>query len=407
MDWVFLPSGPLQWPGALSIALLSLVAALAGEATARGRVPRLVGYTLAGLAFGLLTFGLAQLGAAAIDARDAELAIGIASALILFDLGQRVSWGWLRRNPALLAQSLADAVVTFGVGFFVLRALGMSPIAASFVAAIGISTSPAVALAVTREARAQGQITERTLLLTALNCTYAVVLSTLLLAWVHVERRGALDIWVLQPAYLAVGALALAAFSARLMLLTLRFAGRDHAMQIVVVLAFIGCVFIGARTLQLSPLLALLTFGAFSRAFDRDRRLQVAELGLPGQVALLMFFALSFATVDIGDIGAALLPALVYAAVRTLTRVGVVTIFAGPSGLTWRKGAWLGVGLAPMSVFAALLSRELPVANPELGAEVGTVIVAAAFVLQIGGALMLALALRRTGEARDGSDGKR
>jgi Kef-type K+ transport system membrane component KefB len=400
MDWVFLPTGPLGWPGALSIALLSLVAALAGQAAARARVPRLVGYTLAGLAFGVLTFGLAQLGAAAIDESEADLALGIASALILFDLGQRVSWGWLKRNPTLLAQSLADAVVTFGAGFFVLHAFGLSPLASALTAAIGIATSPAVVLAVTRETRAQGQITERTLLLTALNCTYAVVLSTLMLAWVHVESRGVLDIWVLQPAYLAVGALALAAVGARLMLLTLRFAGREHAMQIVVVLAFIAIVFIAARTLQLSPLLALLTFGAFSRAFDTERRLQVAELGLPAQVALMVFFALSFATVGIADLGAALAPAVAYAIVRTATRIGAVTAFARASGLTWRKGAWLGVGLAPMSVFAALLSRELPAADPALGAQVGAVIVTAAFILQIAGALLLALALRRTGEAR-------
>lgn len=400
MDWVFLPTGPLGWPGALSIALLTLVAALAGQGAARARVPRLVGYTLAGLAFGVLTFGLAQLGSGAIDADEADLAIGIASALILFDLGQRVSWGWLKRNPALLAQSLADAVLTFGAGFFVLHAFGLSPLAASLTAAIGIATSPAVVLAVTREVRAQGQITERTLLLTALNCTYAVLLFTMLLAWVQVESRGVLDIWVLQPAYLAVGALGIAAIGARLMLLTLRFADREHAMQIVVVLAFIAIVFIAARTLQLSPLLALLTFGAFSRAFDKERRLQIAELGLPGQVSLLMFFALSFATVGIADLGAALAPAIAYAVVRTLTRMAAVTAFSRASGLTWRKGMWLGIGLSPMSVFAALLSRELPAADPALGAQVSAVLVAAAFVLQIAGALLLALSLRRTGEAR-------
>ena len=43
-----------------------------------------------------------------------------------------------------------------------------------------------------REARAQGQVTERALLLTALNCIAAVVVSTLLLAWAptHLGRQA-------------------------------------------------------------------------------------------------------------------------------------------------------------------------------------------------------------------------
>lgn len=213
-DSSFFPDWPADWPGALSLALLTLAASLAGEFAARWRVPRLVGYTLAGFVFALLAYGLAQVDLVAIAPADAELAIGIAAALILFDLGQRVSWGWLRRNPALLATSIAESLLTFGAVFVALRALGMAALPAVMTAAIGIATSPAVVLAITREVRAQGQVTERLLLLTALNCIYAVVLSTLLLAWVHVESRGVLDTWVLQPLYLVVGALVLAAAAA-------------------------------------------------------------------------------------------------------------------------------------------------------------------------------------------------
>ena len=61
-------------------------------------------------------------------------------------------------------------------------------------------------------------MTERTLLLTALNSIYAVVLSTLLLAWARVQTRGVLDDYLLHPAYLIVGSLALAALGARVFL---------------------------------------------------------------------------------------------------------------------------------------------------------------------------------------------
>jgi Kef-type K+ transport system membrane component KefB len=397
----FFPDWPADWPGALSLALLALAASLAGELAARWRVPRIVGYTLAGFVFALLAYGLAQVDAVAIAPADAELAISIAAALILFDLGQRVSWGWLRRNPALLATSAAESLLTLGAVFVILRAAGLAALPAVMTAAIAIATSPAVVLAITREVRAQGQVTERLVLLTALNCIYAVVLSTLLLAWVHVESRGVLDTWVLQPLYLVIGALVVAAAAARSMLVVLRYIGRERAGQIAVVLAFVAVVFALAQVLRLSPLLALLTFGAFSRAFDRERRLMAADLGLPAALAVLIFFALSFATVDLSLLAPAWLPAIGLVIVRVAAKIGASVAFAHASGLAWRKGAWLGVGLAPMSAVALLMSRQLSTAYPQLGAEVGAVVFISAFVLQIGGALMLVWALRSTGEARE------
>jgi Kef-type K+ transport system membrane component KefB len=399
-DSSFLPEWPANWPGALSLALLVLAAAVAGEFAARWRVPRLVGYTLAGFVFALLAYGLAQVDLVAIAPADAELAIGIAAALILFDLGQRVSWGWLQRNPALGATSVAESLLTFGAVFVALRALGMTALPAAMIAAIAIATSPAVVLAVTREVRAQGQLTERVLLLTALNCVYAIVLSTLMLAWAHVESRGVLDTWVLQPLYLVFGALILAAAAAHGMLVVLRYVGSERASQIAVVLACVGVVFALAQVLRLSPLLALLTFGAFARAFDRERRLMAADLGLPAALAALIFFALSFATVDFSLLAPAWLPAIVLVLVRVAAKVAASLALAHASALAWRKGAWLGVGLAPMSAVGLLLSRELAVNYPQLGAQVGAVIFASVFLLQIGGALLLAWALRATGEAR-------
>jgi len=78
-DSGFLADWPGDWPGALSLALLALAASLAGEFAARWRVPRLVGYTLAGFVFSLLAYGLAQVDLVAIAPADAELAIATRS----------------------------------------------------------------------------------------------------------------------------------------------------------------------------------------------------------------------------------------------------------------------------------------------------------------------------------------
>jgi Kef-type K+ transport system membrane component KefB len=406
MAYDFLPPWPLQGTSALTLALLALIAAIVGEVAARLRVPRLIGYTVISAVFAVAAAALARISLAPIDAESADLVLGISAAIILFEVGQRVSWGWLRRNPALTLTSVIEAGLTFLIVYGVMRLGSLSPLAAALIAAISVATSPAVALAVVRELRAAGQVTERTLLLTAMNSIYAVLLATMMLAWVQVDAHldaftwGDIGRWLLPTLYLVFGSLALAAGAARLLLRSLQTVRGERAAQIVVVLAFIAIVFALAQALRLSPLLALLTCGAFARTLDHERRLLAAELGLPVAIALVLFFALSFATVNI-DLGFNVwLPALALVAVRALCKVGVATVLARAAGLTWRKGLLVGAGLLPMSAVALLLTRDVAAVNPGLAAQVNGVVVIGVVLMQVVGALLLAAALRHAGEAQ-------
>src|SRR5262249_54992041 len=159
--------------------------------------------------------------------------------------------------------------------------------------------------------------------------------------------------------YLVFGSLALAAAAARLLLRALQLVRGERAAQIVVVLAFIAMVFAIAQAVRLSPLLALVTCGAFARTLDHERRLLAAELDIPLAIALVLFFALSFATVNI-DLGFSVwLAALALIAVRAVCKIGVAAALARPAGLSWRKGLLVGAGLLPMSAVALLLTRDV------------------------------------------------
>jgi Kef-type K+ transport system membrane component KefB len=403
----FLPPWPLQGTSALTLALLALIAAIGGELAARLRVPRLIGYTVVSVIFAVAAAALARLSLAPIETESAELVLGICAAIILFEVGQRVSWGWLKRNPALTLTSVAEASLTFLVVYVVMRLGSLTPLAAALIAAISVATSPAVALAVVRELRSQGQITERTLLLTAMNSIYAVLLATIMLAWVQVDAHlhafawGDIGRWLLPTLYLIFGSLALAAVAARLLLRALALVRGERGAQIVVVLAFIAIVFALAQSLRLSPLLALLTCGAFARTLDHDRRLLAAELGMPVAIALVLFFALSFATVTLDLSFNVWLAAIALVAVRGLCKVGVAAALARPAGLAWRKGALVGAGLLPMSAVALLLTRDVAAVNPTLAAQVGGVVVIGVVLMQVVGALLLAAALRRGGETHN------
>jgi len=401
MDLSFLPDWPPAFPAAVAVAALALLAAAFGEVAARWlKAPRLLGYLAAGAFFGAGGYVLRALNMEQLPTATLQFSLEFTAAIIAFDLGQRVSFGWLRRNPALLGASVLESGLTFAVVFSVLRWLEVAPLASALIATVSMSTSPAVVLAVTREARSQGQVTERVLLLTALNSIYAVVLTTLLLAWARVETRGLLDDYLLHPLYLIAGSLALAALGARVLLLVAGFVGRDRAAQLTLMLAVVWIVFASALALRLSPLLASLACGAFARAFDRQRRFSGGDFGLVSALALMLFFALSAATVDLGVLLNAGLPALAVVLARSACKVTAVGLMAPLTGIVWRKGLLIGLGLLPMSAIALMLTQQVTQIDPQLGAQAGAVLLASVIVFQIAGALTLVYALRSSGEAR-------
>ena len=322
MDLSFLPDWPPAFSPALAVAALALVASAAGEMAARWlHLPRMLGYLAAGAVFGAGGHLVEWLNLQPLPAPTLYGALDFAASFILFDLGQRVSFGWLRRNPALLGASVVEAGVTFVAVFVAMRMLDIAPLPAALIATISMSTSPPVVLALTREVRAQGQVTERILLLTALNSIYAVLFSTLLLAWARLDTRGLLDDYLLHPAYLVFGSLAIAALGARLFHWVAGFVHHERAVQLILMLAIISIVFTLSSALRLSPLLALLACGAFVRAFDHGRRMASSDVGLISALALVLFFALSAATVEWQLLLGAGVPALM--SVKSCTMLAV------------------------------------------------------------------------------------
>jgi Kef-type K+ transport system membrane component KefB len=402
LDLTFLPAWPPAIPAALAVAVLALLAAAAGEGAARLRLPRLFGYVGAGALFGAGSYVLRLLQMEELPTPTLQFSLEFAAAVILFDVGQRVSFGWVRRNPALLATSIAESLLSFAAVFSAMLAFSIEPWTAAVIASITMATSPAVVLAVTRELRAQGQVTERTLLLTALNSIYAVMLSTLLLGLARDQPGTRLVELLLHPAYLILGSLAVAALGARLFLLVLSFIGRDRGGQILVMLAVVWIVFAAAVTLRLSPLLSLLACGAFVRTFDTSRLLTTTEFGLASGIALVLFFALSAAMVDFDSLFSAWLPAAALIVVRMAAKLLAVAAFGRMTGVTMRKGLLTGLGLLPMSAVALMLIRQVSEWNPELAQQTTGVLLLSVVILQLGGAVTLALALRWSGEARSG-----
>lgn len=394
----FLPDWPLALGQLAWVAVLLLAAIVAGEAARRWlRVPRILGYIAVGAALGPEASGVVTSETLA----GLRVLVDIAVGLLLFELGQRVDLGWLRRNPWLLATSVLEAGLAFAAVFTLLTLIGVRPVAASAAAVIAMLTSPAVVMTVVKDLRAQGQITERLLLLTALNTAYAVIGLAIVAGWVHLERGRDALLMLAHPLYLVAGSVLAAALIAAGALALLRGIGRRPGFQFSILVAIVLLTVAAASTLKLSVPLALLALGVFSRAFDRARHFVSLRFGETAMLFVVILFAAAGASLELDGWGAAFATAVGLVAARFVGKALALTVLARPSALSLRSASLLNLGLAPMSGLALLLVQDLARLDPRLGAEIMPSLMLAITILAFLGPLATEFALRRSGEAAE------
>ena len=393
----FLPQFPFA-PNPLLLFGLLLLAGLAGGELARRvlRLPRIVGYVLIGLALGVS--GLNLLDAKLV--KEAWIFVDIALGLILFELGRRLHFAWLRNDRWLLATGLLESALSFGFVYFALTYLDVQPIYAALAAAIGVSTSPAVVLLVAQELKAEGQVTERALNLVAMNSVVAFVLTTMLLSWLHHEYRASWTMIALHPVYLLGGSLILGYLASIAAILLSRWVGKHAERQLVMLLAVLVLTIGVARMLELSVLLALLAFGVFSRNLDARHDLMAVDFSVVGQMFYVVLFVVIGAKLRLVELmtGGAVAAAF------------VIARFAGKSigvmSLTYFSGARAGaagllcIALTPMSGIALAMVHETASLYPRFGARLDSIVLSAVLILELIGPIAVQFALRRAGEAK-------
>jgi len=392
----FLPS----WPPALTdlarLALLMLAALLAGELARRYlKVPSLVGQVAAGLLLGPQLIGFVDAAGLKALRPVLDLALG----LLLFELGARIDVLWLKRNPWLLAASLAEALFGFLAVFAVMSLFGVGALSAALAGTVMVATSPSVVTLITAELKAQGQVTERVRLFTALNCTYAVVALAMLHAWLNARYAGDPLNVVLHPLYLLSASFLLAVFATGLLHGALRLVGRLPGAETLCLLVAVALLVAAAEAVATSMLLALLAFGALARNTWGHRRTLALDFGLIGTLFALTLFAVSGALLEFsGDARLwAMAAALIVA--RLLGKTLATAAFALPSGVGLRKGVLTGLGLAPMSVLAIVMVQDTTAHYPQLEAAPGAVVLAAVALMQLVGPVLAQRALIEAREA--------
>jgi Kef-type K+ transport system membrane component KefB len=338
----------LAWP--LAIALSWMAGELIFRWTA---LPRIAVYGVAGFVFGNLAAGYLPPS----ESKNFMLLANLGFGLILFELGYRINLRWLRSNPWIVATSLLEAVLTFGAVYAVAGASGMERLPAALTASLAMSSSPAGLLRVLNEQGAAGQVTERAMHLTALNCVMAVFTFNVVVGIGVFQTSGDLA-HAAGSSLLVLGASSvLGALFGALVPLWLRMidAARDATLAFALAVVLLVAI---THVLQFSPVLAALTFGLVAR----HRRIALSpaqrNFGVLGDLlAVLMFFFVA-TRVEVEHLGGGIALGLLLVLVRALVKVGVCTAFARVSGISAKKGALSGLALTPMAVFAILLTEQ-------------------------------------------------
>ncbi|HEY9396041.1 MAG TPA: cation:proton antiporter [Burkholderiales bacterium] len=396
-DTFFLPDWPIVTNQMIWVGLLLLSGIVGGEVAKRyARLPRITGYAAAGLLLGPGAFGL--IGTSLLG--ELRVFVDISIGLILFELGQRLDLRWLRRTPALVLMGIAEAVCAALLVFFTLHYyFDYAALSAAVAGAIAASTSPAVVMRVAAELRAEGQVTERALILVAVNSVLAFLALTVLVPWVHLEYEGSVIAVLLHPLYLLVVSLLLAFAAAWTTLRIVTLLGKSPERQFVLVIAMVVLTVGAAILLKVSVLLALLAFGALVRTFDSKHHFIVVDFGRAGHLFYVILFVVTGASLDLRLLTVVGGAALAFVFVRWAGKAIGVLALAPLVGLSFRHAALLAVALAPMSGLAVVMVHETSSLYPQLSESIAPVVLAAVVILELLGPIATQYALRRAGEA--------
>lgn len=389
----YLPHWPLVPDAVFWVGLTLLTAGLCGELCWKAwRLPRITGYSIIGLLAGSAGFGVIDSALA----NDARFLMDVALGMLLFELGSRLSLRWIRKNPWLIATSLAEATLTFAMVMIVLQLIGVPLMTTTVIASIAIATSPTMVIQLKNELKSEGQVTERLLALTALNSMYTVVLLELVSTWMHQEYYGNLFATLTEPLYLIVGSLAVAYVLAR----SCRRVNLQDEHSFVILIGLVLLAIAITHMLELSTLLALLAAGIILKNFDPRPQLWPAHFGTAGWLLTVVLFVITLISFQWNYVALGGFAALAMIAARMLAKLIGVLTFAKPSGINVKQGVVLGLALAPMSAFAYLLVENTYNLYTDFDPQLRAIMLCAIVILQLFTPLLVYSSLSSIGERR-------
>lgn len=393
----FMPPFPEHLDPLVLLALLLVGGLLLGEAFSRTvGLSRIVGYVAAGALAGPGVMNWLDRDTLALARPVADAALG----LLLMETGRNLDLGWLKANRGLLLTAVVESSLAFaGVFAFSLLVVEMSPAWSAVTAAITMTSAPAVVLLTAEESRAQGQVTQRTQLLTAISCAVSFVIFPLLLGLVHTEQSGDWFNAVVHPLWVLGGGIGIGMLCARLALLLASGQDKRSAGQVFVLVAMAMLGIGVAHMLAVPVFLSLFMMGVFLGALDKERVLTYTSLPQGHWILAIVLFVVTGAMLPLDEMSEVLLlQAVGLILVRGVAKfVGVVA--TGRRDLPLARRSLVGLGIQPLSATAIFMAVELALIYPEVSTQAMLLPLLAAALMEFVGPQLCRQAFVAAGEA--------
>ncbi len=400
---------------------------LAGRLASSVGLPALTGQLLAGICAGpsvaaalaqpAAEWGLAQFPTI-VSAQDIRYLAGIdalAVAMIGIAAGGELELSHLRRIARRVLRIMAVEMPAVGVAaggaLAVASAAGLAalgeevplPLACTLTGCLMMASSPAVAIALTREYGHAGEFVRFVMaLIVAKDIVLTVLFTGVLVAGAAVFGTGAgSGAGTSAPqaggvlAWHLLGSLMLGAVLAAPLALVLRRVERRLDMVALVVAALVAAV---SRSLDLSSLLVALTLGmALRTGAPGSSRSFFSATGRILLPVCCIFFALTGAKLDVASIGPVLPVTMAICAARMAAAWAGATAGAALAGLEPRARRWIWACLVPQAGVAIALASEVGTAFEDTpwAAPLTALLISCVAVNEIVGPPLMRLALRR------------
>ena len=401
-----------SWTGDLSFLLgfLFLASFLAGKISERAHLPRITGYLLLGWIVGPDLLGILK----SFHLTGFRVVEDIAISLIAFAAGGELSVGALRRNwrqiAGILSLEMTAVFTTIFLAVLVcaprlpltqgLDSSGVLTVAMIF-GSIAVANSPAVAIAILKETRAQGPVSSIVLAVTVAKDVMVVILFAGALAVARaLAGSGAAAHgvgWIL--GWEVVGSLAAGLAVGWVLTLYLH---RSRSHSVLLVLGAAMGISLIAGFLRLEALLMSLSAGFFVRTVGGGHAPSFLRAVESNSVPFYcLFFSLAGAGIrlpGIRDVGpfVLLFTLLRATAILVSTRLGA-RLTGAPE--TVRRYGWTGF-LSQAGVALGMVTLAAR-AFPEWGTGLQTMLVAMVALHELLGPVFFHQGLRRAGEIRE------
>lgn len=391
----FLPDWPLSGNTLFFFGFLLFCGSIGGYITHLWPwLPSITGFMLVGFLAGPNVLGLVSYE----QLTNLSLLIQVAIGLILYRLGLSLDIKELAKDKSIIIVSIAESSVTFAAVYFLLGWVGVASLPAAIIAALAISSSPAVLIHVAHEMGASGPVTDRAQTLVALNNALAFIVFAALLPALYADGQAPLATVVGAPIYNLLGSAALGGVAG----LMLHYAARQikGAQQYHLALV-IGAVMLtlgAALILQLSALFAPLVLGIVVRGIERNDLISDLEFGPAFELFFIALFVYAGANLHLDKMVEYWPAVAVFVIGRAIAKWTSVAAASKIMRLPTRQAATTGLLLLPMAGLAIGLVNTTVSLFPNQGAVVGSIVLAAVAVMETLGPPIASRALLWSGD---------